>query len=102
MNRLLLDEELKNTLPRLYEQDKSEVKILHARFYHPIYNWEWYAMEYSPLQKLFFGLVEGEFLEYGYFTLDELDRIGAIRDYHFKARVLKHGVNYGKRTVWNQ
>lgn len=99
MNRLLLDEELKNTLPRLYEQDKSEVKILHARFYHPICNWEWYAMEYSPLQKLFFGLVEGEFLEYGYFTLDELDRIGAIRDYHFKARVLKHGENYGKRTV---
>lgn len=99
MNRLLLDEELKNTLPRLYEQDNKDVKILYVRFYHPTYNWEWYAMEYSPLQKLFFGLVEGESLEYGYFTLDELERIGAIRDYSFKTKVLKEGEYYGKRTV---
>jgi hypothetical protein len=90
MNRLLLDEELKNTLPRLYEQDKSEIKILHARFYHPIYNCEWFAMEYSSLQKLFFGLFTGiGKLEYGYFTLDELDRIEAIRDYRFKPILIK-------------
>ena len=101
MNRLLLDEELKNTLPRLYEQDKSEIKILHARFYHPIYNCEWFAMEYSSLQKLFFGLFTGiGKLEYGYFTLDELDRIEAIRDYRFKPILIKTKDYY--RVAWKE
>jgi hypothetical protein len=48
-------------------------------------------MEYSSLQKLFFGLFTGiGKLEYGYFTLDELDRIGAIRDYRFKPILIKN------------
>lgn len=97
--RLLVDTDLQGLLPRLYEQENSEVKTLYARFYHPIFNWEWYAMEYSPLQRLFFGLVENDDLEYGYFTLDELERIGAKRDYSFSPKILKQGVDYGKRAV---
>ena len=98
INRLLVDTALEQSLPKLYEQDKSEVKILYARFYHPIYNWEWFAMEYSKLQGLFFGLVDGEVLEYGYFTVDELERVGAKRDYTFAPKEIK-GENYGKRAI---
>ena len=98
MNRLLVDTALENSLPKLYEQEKSEVKILYARFYHPIYNWEWFAMEYSKLQRLFFGLVDEEVLEYGYFTVDELERVGAKRYYTFAPKQIK-GEDYGKRAI---
>ena len=97
--RLLVDTYLENLLPGLYDQENKEAKTLYARFYHPQFNWEWYAMEYSPLQKVFFGLVEGYEIEYGYFTVDELERIGAIRDYYFTPKVLKQGVDYGKRAI---
>lgn len=100
MNRLLLDVDLQNSLPKLYEQDKSEMKTLYAKFYHPIYNWEWYPMEYSPLQRLFFGLVGSVDLEYGYFTLDELESISVKRDYEFKPINIKDE-NYG-RIAWNR
>ena len=46
-----------------------------------------------------FGLVEGDDLEYGYFTLDELERIGAKRDYNFKLKVLREEENYGQRNI---
>ena len=97
--RLLLDTDLQKMLPKLYDQEHNELKVLYARYYHPEFNYEWYAMEYSSIQRLFFGLVEGEDLEYGYFTLDELERIGAKRDYYFTPKVLKQGVDYGKRAV---
>lgn len=96
---LLVDKELERTIPKLYDQENSEVKTIYARFYHPSYNYEWYAMEYSVLQGLFYGLVEGHELEYGYFTLDELERIGAIRDYTFAVKTFKDGGYYGKRAI---
>jgi len=92
----LIDKQLQEQLPPLYAQDGNKQKIIYARYY--LYNWEWFAMEYSPLQKLFFGLVDGDELELGYFTLDELERAGAVRDYDFKQTIIQ-GDNYGKRVA---
>jgi len=86
----LLDQQTQDLLPPLYAQEKETKKIAYARFYLPDYNWEWYAMEYSPLQKLFYGLVDGNEKEFGYFTLDELAALQysvgsrVLRDYEFE------------------
>ena len=94
----LIDVDLKEILPKLYEQDKLDTKTVYARFY--LYDWEWLIMEYSPLQKLCFGLVDAEEQEYGYFTLDELESIGAKRDYEFIPTILQ-GECY-ERVAWNR
>lgn len=85
----LLDKRLLEQLPPLYDTDGKDTKILYARYYHPYANWEWFAIEYSPLQRLFFGLVDGDEREYGYFSLDELERIGALRDISFIPQIIQ-------------
>ena len=46
-----------------------------AHYFHPMSNWDWYAIEYDPENRLFFGLVSGFEVELGYFSLDELESI---------------------------
>lgn len=83
----LIDKDLEETIPPLYAQDGNPTKIIYARFY--LHNWSWYVMEYSKLQRLCFGIVDGLEIEYGYFTIDELESIGASRDYEFKPIKIK-------------
>lgn len=62
-------------LPALYSQDgkdPSQVKVP-VKFFSPYSNWTWYATEYDPDQRLFFGYVKGHENELGYFSLDELE-----------------------------
>jgi hypothetical protein len=91
----LVDKQLQDLLPKLYDQENIKEKYFYARFYHPVYNWEWYVMEYSSLQRLFFGLVDGVESEYGYFNQDELEQIGVVRDYDYKPTLIQ-GDNYGR------
>jgi hypothetical protein len=97
---MLMDKQLEELLPQLYEQDGKDEQIVYVRYYCELIDWCWYAMEYSPLQRLFFGLVIGDETELGYFTLDELESIGykygvdVQRDYDFeptKLKEVKHG-----------
>lgn len=46
-----------------------------VKFFCPWNQWRWYATEYNPKARLFFGWVSGDFPELGYFSLDELERI---------------------------
>jgi hypothetical protein len=57
----------------------KESKVL-AAYFHPLSSWRWYALEYDPHDRLFFGLVCGFEMEFGYFSLDELEslRIGGL------------------------
>ena len=89
----IIDKDLEKQLPPLYEQDGKEEQTIYARFYSD--EWEWFALEYSPLQKLFFGLVDEE---YRYFTVDELESFGVVRDYNFEPKVIQ-GDTYGKRVA---
>lgn len=96
----LLDADLKQILPKLYEQDDFEVRTIYARFYTPSSNCEWFVFEYSSLQKLFFGIIDDGDQRCGYFTQEELVLNEAIRDYEFKPEVLK-GCDY-ERVAWNK
>mgnify|MGYP006294854775 CR=1 FL=1 len=97
----LLTPEIIATLPPLYATDgQGDDAIARVKFY-TVYSdpgWTWYATEYSPKERLFFGLVMGFEAELGYFSLDELEafhgpgvrhpEINIVRDPHWTPRTL--------------
>ena len=91
-----MTKELEARFPALYEteeKDAEEVKII-AKFFDPCSQWTWYATEYDPEDRLFFGLVRGHEVEMGNFSLDELEGVkgrlglGIERDLHFGEHTL--------------
>jgi len=75
----LLPKALEAKLPPLYSQDgKGDAAIAHVKFFTPDANWTWYASEYDPVDKVFFGLVDGFEMELGYFSLEELESIRGL------------------------
>lgn len=68
----LLPRATAETLPPLYGIEKSADPIAYVKFFTPDSSWTWYAFEYDPAEKIFYGLVEGFEKEWGYFSLDEL------------------------------
>jgi hypothetical protein len=92
----LLPPEIAAKLPRLYSQEeKGEDAIAHLKLFTPWTSWTWWASEYDPEDRLFFGVVEGHEREYGYFSLDELEALrgpGGLRierDLHWQPKALK-------------
>ena len=74
----LLTNQIKKTLPRLYEQDdKGNDAIVYVKFFTPDSSWTWYVLEGEPEGNdfTFFGFVDGLFPEYGYFRLSELEEV---------------------------
>ncbi len=106
----LLDQASRERLPRLYTNEEIGLKALaQVKFFTPSSNWTWYASEASAVLQdgtyksltdvdpndttiqdvIFFGLVDGDELELGYFSLSELEEVGGglmlpiERDRHF-------------------
>jgi hypothetical protein len=73
----LLPENLKDQLPKLYEQGEVEDKFVYAKFFFPAGNWTWFVTEGSAEGNdfLFFGYVIGFEGEWGYFSLRELEEV---------------------------
>jgi len=85
----LLPEEVANTVPPLYSQEKEKDPIVYVKFFHPLSPWTWYATEYDPKERIFYGWVYGDFPEMGYFSLEEMEQtivmgLGMERDLYFK------------------
>lgn len=92
----LINEEIKHTLPKLYEQDGKGINaIAYIKFFMPGSSWTWYATEFDG-NDIFFGLVDGFDKELGYFSLSELESVrGPLglkieRDLYFKPTKLKN------------
>ena len=61
-------------LPALYANDGLGYEaIALVKFFTPDSSWTWYATEYDPIERVFFGLVDGFEKELGYFSLDALE-----------------------------
>ncbi len=69
----LLTKAIEKQLPALYANEEVEDSKLIVKFFTPDSNWTWWASEFDPEQRLFFGLVDGLEREWGYFSLDELE-----------------------------
>jgi len=92
----LMTKELEEKFPRLYSTENKkpkEIRII-AKYFHPLSNWAWYATEYDPVRRIFFGLVKGFEEEMGNFSLDEMEEIkdpsglGIERDLYFGEHTL--------------
>ena len=70
----LLTKKILKQIPPLYTQEHlGDVAVVYVKFFTPWSNWTWYATEYDPDKRMFFGLVDGQERELGYFSLDELE-----------------------------
>ena len=92
----LMTKELEKNFPPLNTTENNEpkdVKII-AKFFCPWNHWTWYATEYDAETGIFFGFVQGDFDEFGNFSLDELQSVqgpwglGIERDLHFGEHTL--------------
>lgn len=90
----LLTKEIINQLPALYATESiplDEKKVI-CKFFTPTSNWTWYVCEGSQEGDdfIFFGLVQGFEVEWGNFSLNELQSVkgplglGIERDKFFK------------------
>lgn len=69
----LLTKAIESKLPKLNTTDETALAI--CKFFTPDSSWTWYATEYDPVDKIFFGLVDGFEIEYGNFGLKELEEV---------------------------
>jgi hypothetical protein len=117
----LMTKELEKKFARIGNQSESDNPIVVAKFFFPAGAATWWATEYDPETKIFFGYVTGlGFDEWGYFLLEELqnskipvpvsihegDRVtnGKIpvqieRDLHFESKPIRaaleeYGISY--------
>lgn len=67
----LLTKDLLAKLPPLYSQVNESDPMVICKFFYPDFSWTWYAIEFDG-KDLFFGYVDGDFPELGYFRLSEL------------------------------
>lgn len=88
----LLTKELLKQFPTTCQTDgkpKDQVMVI-AKYFHCLSDYTFYATEYSPENREFFGLVVNCFgKELGYVSLDELEQtkvkgIGIERDLYFR------------------
>jgi hypothetical protein len=94
----LLTQELRRKLPPLGSQDgKGGKAVVWATFFSPDAGWRWHVIEGQEEGNdfLFFGLVEGQEKELGYFRLSELQSargpmgLPIERDLHWTPRTLE-------------
>jgi hypothetical protein len=72
----LLPKAIEKKLPPLGSQDgRGKSAVVHVKLFTPDAQWTWYATEYDPKSRTFFGLVDGFERELGYFSLDELEEV---------------------------
>jgi hypothetical protein len=83
------------------EKTAEETQVV-AKFFNPTGRGYWFATEYEPSEKMFFGYVSlfGDYNdELGYFSLEELESVrgqfglGIERDLHFTETTLQEIIN---------
>ncbi len=91
----LLSQELLKRFEEIGNQESIKDPIVVAKFFNPTGAGTWYATEYNPEDKTFFGYVSifgDDCDEWGYFSLPELESIkgrlglGIERDLYFRSR----------------
>ena len=99
----LLDPTLRGTLPELYSGEEKGLDALALfKFFTPDSSWTWYASEFNG-EDIFYGLVIGFEIEFGFFSLSELQSVrGPMglyieRDLYFQPKTLRELRDMHKR-----
>jgi len=89
----LITKELEKRFKQVGSQENVKDPIVICKFFNPVGQGTWFATEYNPDEKIFFGYVSlfGDHNdEWGYFSLSELESVelpfglGIERDLHFR------------------
>jgi hypothetical protein len=82
---LLLPPEIEAGIPPPYSQEEVKDPMCVVKFFALGSNWTWYVIEYNPKDRICYGYVIGHEAELGYFSMDELESLGALieRDIYF-------------------
>jgi hypothetical protein len=100
----LMTKQIENQLAKypIYSQDgKKEEAVAVCKFFLQGYTWYVLEAEKQGDDYSFFGIVDGEYKEYGYFTLSELQSLRGRwgltveRDMYFKPTQVKDIKFYG-------
>ncbi|MBN2286049.1 MAG: DUF2958 domain-containing protein [Tissierellales bacterium] len=70
----LLTHEIRQKLPPLGSQAENPDPTVLVKFFCPWNHWTWYAYEFDG-EDIFFGYVQGDFNEFGTFSLSELESV---------------------------
>lgn len=103
----LLTKELLERFNKVGRQEEVKDPVIIAKFFNPTGAGTWYATEYNPESKIFFGYVSifGDWNdEWGYFSLEELESLrgpfglGIERDIYFNSKPFSqiNEINKGK------
>lgn len=91
----LMTQEIRELFKKTGSQDgKGNEAIVIVKFFDPTGSWTWFATEFDG-EDIFFGLVDGFELEWGTFSLSEMQAIkgrfglGLERDLYFGNPMLK-------------
>lgn len=104
--QMLMTQEILSMIPPLYAQDgKGMDAVAYVHFFNPGGAGDWWATEYDPGDRLFFGLADlgMGFPELGYFSLDELQSVtnrlglGIERDLHWTPQPL-NSIRTGRKA----
>jgi len=88
----LMTKALEKRFTKVGRQENIKDPIIIAKFFNPTGGGTWFASEYNPKDKIFFGYASifGDHCdEWGYFSLEELEDykgrfgLGIERDLHF-------------------
>jgi len=93
----MLTKALEKKLPALYSQEDVEDPNVIVKFFCPWNQWTWYATEYDPETRRFFGLVHGFETELGYFTLEELESVRGPGMWH--SLKIERDMHFGPKTL---
>ena len=89
----LMTKQLEKHFAQVGSQENNKDPLIIAKFFNPTGAGTWYATEYDPTARVFFGYVSifGDWNdEWGYFSLDELENfrgkfgLGIERDLYFE------------------
>lgn len=96
----LLTQELLTKFKKVGRDESTEVgdKLVVAKFFDPTGAATWYATEYDPVNRTFFGFaqIHAGMGEWRYFSLDELESfrgrygLGIERDAHFDPTLFRN------------
>jgi hypothetical protein len=96
----LLPKDVEARMPTLMSTDgQGEEALVQVKYFTPDSSWSWFALEYDPGQRIFFGWVidasAPHFAELGSFSLDELEAahgplgLPVERDLYFQPQPLR-------------
>jgi len=99
----LMTKELEKRFAEVGRQEDEKDPLIIAKFFNPSGAGTWFASEYNPEERIFFGYasIHGDHNdEWGYFSLSELENVklppfglGVERDLHFGEKKASEVIN---------